>query len=147
MALQLQLQVVLDENEVDLLVIADSDGAAVATAGEAEAAIDLAAFAAGVAKDHPSWQSMVTSRGFVVMQRVQIGLRAYVVAAQARFSLPDGAAIARAVFGAMRILRDGLVVDTPAAIPLVSEGSWGEWEPVSDDEIEAIVDTMDHDVR
>jgi hypothetical protein len=127
-ALQMQLQAVLDAHEVDVLVIADLDGAPLATAGDTECAIALAAFAAGVAKDHPMWQSMVTNQGFIVVQRVEVGIRTWVVAAQARFNLPDRRGIARAVVGTMRILRDGLALDVAAPIPLVSVGSWGDWD-------------------
>jgi hypothetical protein len=124
-ALQMQLQTVLEAHDVDLIVIADLDGAAVATAGDGDSAMDLAQFAAAVAKEHPTWESMVTSQGFVVVQRVEIGLRTWVVAAQARYSLPDRAGIARAVMGTMRIVREGLAVE--AAIPLVQLGGWGDW--------------------
>jgi hypothetical protein len=127
-ALQLQLQSVFEQHDVDVIVIADLDGTPAATAGEAEAAIALADFAAGVAKEHPCWQSMVTNRGFVVVQRVQIGLKAFVVAAQARFTLPDRSGIARAVTGVMRILKDGLTLQGEAPMPLVQVGGWGDWE-------------------
>jgi hypothetical protein len=127
-ALQMQLQTVLEAHDVDVLVIADLDGAALATAGEAEPAMALAAFAAGVAKDHPMWQSMVTNQGFIVVQRVEVGIRTWVIAAQARFNLPDRRGIARAVVGTMRILRDGLALDVAAPIPLVSVGGWGDWD-------------------
>ena len=127
-ALQMQLQTVLEAHDVDVLVIADLEGAPLATAGEAEPAMALAAFAAAVAKDHPMWQSMVTNQGFIVVQRVEVGIRTWVIAAQARFNLPDRRGIARAVVGTMRILRDGLALDVPAPIPLVSLGSWGDWE-------------------
>jgi hypothetical protein len=127
-ALQMQLQTVLEAHDVDVLVIADLDGAPLATAGEAEPAMALAAFAAGVAKDHPLWQSMVTNQGFIVVQRVEVGIRTWVIAAQARFNLPDRRGIARAVVGTMRILRDGLALDVAAPIPLVSVGGWGDWD-------------------
>lgn len=128
MALQLQLQTVFEQHDVDVVVIADLDGACVATAGESEAAMMLADFAAGVARDYPTWRSMVTNRGYVVVQRVEIGIRTFVVAAQARFSLPDLGGITRAVAGVMRILRDGLTVEGEAPMPLVSLGGWGDWE-------------------
>ena len=127
-ALQFQLQTVLEAHDVDVLVIADLDGAPLATAGDEEAAMNLAAFAAGVAKDHPAWQSMVTNQGFIVLQRVEVGIRTWVVAAKARFTLPDRRGIARAVVGTMRILRDGLALDVAAPIPLVSVGGWGDWD-------------------
>ena len=127
-ALQLQLQAVFEQHEVDVIVIADLDGTPAATAGEAESAIALADFAAGVAKEHPQWQSMVTNRGFVVVERVQIGLKAFVIAAQARFTLPDRGGIARAVTGVMRILKDGLTLQGEAPMPLVQVGGWGDWK-------------------
>lgn len=126
-ALQLQLQRVLDAHDLELIVIGDLDGAAVATAGPGDAAMELAELAAGIAKDHPTWQSMVTSRGFVVVQRVDVRLRTYVVAAQSRFNLPDVRGVARAVEGALRILRHGIALDTPAPMALVCEGGWGDW--------------------
>jgi hypothetical protein len=126
-ALQLQLQSVLDAQGVELLVIGDLEGAPLATAGDGDAAIELANFAAGVAKMHRSWQSMVTNQGFVVVQRVEIGVCTWVVAAQARFELPDRRGIARAVEGAMRILRDGVIIAGEAPVPLVKVGGWGEW--------------------
>jgi hypothetical protein len=126
-ALQMQLQTVLEMHDVDILVIADLDGAPLATAGEAEPAMALAAFAAGVAKDYPTWQSMVTNQGFIVIQRVEIGIRTWVIAAQAKYSLPDRRGIARAVMGTMRILKDGLLLCTPAPMPLTQVGGWGDW--------------------
>ena len=127
-ALQLQIQTVYEEHAVDVIVIADLDGTPAATAGDVDQAIDLAEFAAGVAKEHPCWQSMVTNRGFVVVQRVQIGLKAFVIAAQARFTLPDRSGIARAVTGVMRILKDGLTLQGEAPMPLVQVGGWGDWK-------------------
>ncbi|GAC1533731.1 MAG: hypothetical protein NVS3B10_27910 [Polyangiales bacterium] len=134
-ALQHQLQEVLEQHEVELIVIADLDGAAVACAaaivaedGWSDAAMLLAEFSAGVAREHGSWQSMVTNRGYVVVQRVEVGIRTFVVAAQAKYNLPDRGGIARAVTGAMRILRDGLAVAGEAPMPLLQRGGWGDWE-------------------
>ena len=127
-ALRLQLRAVFEAHEVDVIVITDLEGAPVAIAGEPDAAMALAEFAAGVAKEHPEWQSMVTNRGFVVVQRVQVGLRAFAVAAQARFTLPDRRGITQAVTGAMRILKDGITLQGEAPIPLVQIGGWGDWK-------------------
>jgi hypothetical protein len=136
-ALQLQLQHVATRQDLDLLVVADLDGAPVATAGPIDDAIELADLAARVAHEYDTWQSMVASRGYVCVTRVEIGFRRFCVAAQSRFALPDRAAIGRALEGTMRILAGGLYVDAQAPIPLVSLGGWGDWDALSPTVVDA----------
>ena len=129
-ALGLQLAAVVDKLDVEVLVIADLDGAAVASAGEEDAAIALAEFAAAAAKERPAARTITTTRGFVHVDLVDARGRTFVLAAFARFGVPSPVGVARAVFGAARILRDGLTVQTEAPLPLVERG-WGDWSKLA----------------
>jgi hypothetical protein len=125
-ALGLQLAAVVDKLDVDVLVVADLDGAAVASAGEEDAAMALAEFAAAAAKERIAARTITTTRGFVHIDFVDARGRTFVLAAFARFGVPSPIGVARAVNGAARILKDGLALHTETALPLVARG-WGDW--------------------
>jgi len=125
-ALGLQLEAVVEKLGVEVLVVADLDGAAVASAGDEESVIALAQFAAAAAKERPAARTITTTRGFVHIDLVDARGRTFVLAAFARFEVPSPIGVARAVSGAARILRDGLAIHLEAALPLVERG-WGDW--------------------
>lgn len=125
-ALAFQLEHVRAAHAVDCLVIADLDGAPIASAGTEEESIDLAAFVAAAAKDSHRGRSITTTRGFVQVELVDVGGRTFVLGASTRFGVPDPQGIARAVAGAARILIDGVPLEAP--MPLVRFGGWGDWD-------------------
>jgi len=125
-ALAYQLEVVRAEHAVDCVVVADLDGAPIASAGPEAESMDLAEFVAAAAKDSHRSRCITTSRGFVQVELVCTGGRTYVLGASTRFGVPDPSAVVRAVAGVARILRDGVPVEAP--IPLVRFGGWGDWE-------------------
>jgi ribose 5-phosphate isomerase len=118
-ALQLQLDAVVAEHELDLLVIADSDGAPVEMSGDPDLGMELAQYAAAAFRKHPETQTHVTSRGFLVVAPVQTPVRTFVIAAQGRWSIPDPQGFSRALAGVTRILKDGLFVHCEAPMALV----------------------------
>jgi hypothetical protein len=118
-ALQLQLDAVLASHDLDLLVVADCDGTPIEMSGDPDLGMELADFAAAVFKKSGDAQTLVTSRGFVVVAPVQTALKTYVIAAQGRWSVPDMAGFARALAGVERILRAGVFVRCAVAMPLV----------------------------
>lgn len=118
-ALQLQLDTVVSAHDLDLLVIADCDGAPVEMSGDPDLGMELADFAAATYKRSPEPQTLVTSRGFVIVAPVQTPVRTFVIAAQGRFAAPDPKGFARALAGVTRILKDGLVLHCEAPMPLV----------------------------
>ena len=126
-ALGLQLAAVVEKLDVEVLVVADHDGAAVASAGEEESVIALAQFAAACAKERPAARTITTTRGFVHVDLVDARGRTFVLAAFASFGVPSPIGVARAVAGAARILRDGLAIQLEeTALPLTEPG-WGDW--------------------
>lgn len=125
-ALGLQLAAVVEKLDVEVLVVADLDGAAVASAGEEESVLALAQFAAAAAKERPAARTITTTRGFAHIDLVDARGRTFVLAAFARFEIPSPIGVARAVAGAARILRDGLAIHCEAALPLIERG-WGDW--------------------
>ncbi len=129
-ALSLHLQAIVEKLEVDVLVVSDFDGAPVASAGEPHAAMDLAQLGVALLKELPLERGVTTTRGFVHVDRVRVGMRELVVAAMSRAAVPDPIGIARAVHGAARILAEGLTWASEAAIPLSVRGGWGEWDEV-----------------
>lgn len=129
-ALGLQLAAVVEKLDVEVLVVADLDGAAVASAGDHEAVIALAQFAAAAAKERPAARTITTNRGFVHIDLVDARGRTFVLAAFARFTVPSPVGVARAVHGAARILRDGLAIHCEAALPLLERG-WGDWSKLA----------------
>lgn len=128
-ALDLQLATVVTKLEVDVLVIADLDGAPVASAGDVDEAISLGAFAAALAKEVPMRRAVTTTRGFVQVDMVEARGRTFVIAAYARHGVPCPVGVARAVAGAGRILKGGLSIDREAPMPLIERG-WGEWPEI-----------------
>jgi ribose 5-phosphate isomerase len=118
-ALMLQLDAVVTAHDLDLLVIADSDGTPVEMSGDPDLGLELADFAAASFKRTPETQTLVTSRGFVVVAPVQTPVRTFVIAAQGRWSIPDPKGFARALAGVTRILKDGLFLHCEAPLPLV----------------------------
>jgi hypothetical protein len=125
-ALAFQLEHVRAAHAVDCVVVADLDGAAIASAGTEEESIDLAAFVAAAAKDSHRGRNITTTRGFVQVELVTVGARTFVLGASTRFGVPDPSGIARAVAGIARILLEGIPVEAP--IPLVRFGGWGDWD-------------------
>ena len=126
-ALGLQLAAVVGKlDDVEVLVVADLDGACVASAGDEDASIALAQFAAAAAKERLAARTITTTRGFVHVDFVESRGRTFVLAAVASFGVPSPIGVARAVHGASRILKDGLAVQREAALPLVARG-WGDW--------------------
>lgn len=125
-ALGLQLATIVEKLEIDVLVIADFDGACVASAGDETAAMALAELAAGAAKELPAARTITTPRGFMHVDLVDARGRTFILAAFAVHGVPSPVGVARAVHGAARILRDGLTIETEAALPL-SERGWGDW--------------------
>jgi hypothetical protein len=125
-ALAFQLEVVRAEYAVDCVVVADLEGAAIASAGPEAESIDLAEFVGAAAKDSHRSRCITTSRGFVQVELVHSAGRTFVLGASTRFGVPDPTGVVRAVAGAARILRDGIPVEAP--IPLVRFGGWGDWE-------------------
>ncbi len=126
-ALGLQLASIVARLEVDVLVVADLDGAAVASAGEEHEAIALAQLAAALIKELPMRRSVTTTRGFVHVDLVEARGRTWVLAAFARSGVPAPIGIARAVAGASRILRDGLpVVEAPLRLSVRGGGGHRE---------------------
>lgn len=130
-ALGLQLRSVVERLDVDVLVVADLDGAPVNSAvcdelGDEEA-IALGQLAASLVKERPSARTVTTTRGFVHVDLVDAGARTWALAAFARHGVPDAIGVARAVAGAARILRDGVMIGSEAPLPLVERG-WGTWE-------------------
>ena len=128
-ALEQQLRSIVDKLDIDVLVVADREGAPLASAGDANAAINLAQLAIALIKDLPMSRGVTTTRGFVHVDRVQVGLFEVVVAAMTCHGVPDPIGVARAVGGVGRILRDGLRLDA-APLPLVVRGGWGDWGDV-----------------
>ena len=128
-ALGMQLATIVEKLDVDVIVIADFDGACVASAGDEAAAVELADFAAGAAKDQSRARAITTERGFIHVDLVEARGRTFILAAFAAHGVPSAVGVARAVHGAARILRDGLIVQTEAALPLLERG-WGDWSSV-----------------
>jgi hypothetical protein len=126
-ALDMQLASIVARLEVDVMVVGDLDGAPVASAGDIDEAIDLAAFAAGLAKETPMRRAVTTTRGFVQIDLVDVCGRTFVVAAYAKHGTPCPVGVARAVAGAARILSDGFTLGRAAPIPLKVLGGWGDW--------------------
>ncbi len=129
-ALDLQLAAIVTKLEVDVLVVADLDGAPVASAGDVDEAIELAAFAAAMAKEIPMRRAVTTTRGFVQVELVESRGRTFAVAAYAKGGVPCPVGVARAVAGAARILQAGLCIDREAPVPLVVQGGWGDWPKI-----------------
>jgi hypothetical protein len=129
-ALDMQLAAIVAKREVDVLVIADLDGAPVASAGDVDEAILLGAFAAALAKEIPMRRAVTTTRGFVQVDLVESRGRTFVIAAYARHGVPCPVGVARAVGGAARILQGGLTIDREAPLPLVERGGWGDWPEI-----------------
>ena len=134
-ALDLQLAYIVDGLDVDVLVVCDLDGAPVASAGDVDHAIDLAAFAAATAKDHGiigvAKKAFITTRGFVHLDLIDARGRTFVVAALGKFAVPAPIGMARAVNGAARILENGLTLCAEAPLPLVERGAWGDWSELN----------------
>lgn len=128
-ALSFQLEAVVQKTDVDVLVVADFDGAPIASAGDPQLAMDLAQLGVALLKELPLERGVTTTRGFVHVDRVRVGPRDFVVAALRRASVPDPIGMARAVHGAARILAEGLpLVEAP--LPLSVRGSWGDWDEI-----------------
>ncbi len=125
-ALGLQLATVVEQLDVDVLLVGDLDGAAVASAGNEDDVIALAQVAAGLIKESPVARTVSTTRGFVHVDLVDARGRSFVLAAFARHAVPHPIAVSRAVAGAARILRDGLSIATEAPLQLLERG-WGDW--------------------
>ncbi len=125
-ALGHQLATIVDKLEVDVMVVADFDGACVASAGHETAAIALAQLAAGAAKEEYAARTITTPKGFIHVDFVDARGRTFILAAFARHGVPSPVGVARAVHGAARILRDGISIEGEAALPL-SERGWGDW--------------------
>jgi hypothetical protein len=130
-ALGMQMSAVVERLEIDVLLVCDLDGAAIASAGDEAEVIDLAQFAAAAVKDSDvsGPRTIVTTRGFVHVDLVDARGRTFVLAAFARHGVPAPIGVARAVAGAARILRQGLTVGSEAALPLIERG-WGDWEGI-----------------
>jgi hypothetical protein len=124
-ALGLQLQAIVEKLDIDVMVIADFDGACVESAGDPDEAMRLADFAAGAAKARPAARTITTERGFIHVDLVDARGRTYILAAFAKHGVPSPIGVARACNGASRILRDGLTIE--AALPLTERGGWGDW--------------------
>jgi hypothetical protein len=125
-ALGMQLATIVDKLDVQVMVIADYDGACVASAGPESAAMALARLAAGAAKEDPTARTITTPAGFIHVDLVDARGRTFILAAFARHGVPSAIGVARAVNGAARILRDGISIEGEAALPL-SERGWGDW--------------------
>lgn len=123
-ALTRQLETIVDKLDIDVMVVADFDGACVTSAGNADEAMALADFAAGAAKERPAARTITTERGFIHVDLVDARGRTYILAAFAKHGVPSPIGVARAVNGASRILREGLTIE--AALPLTERG-WGDW--------------------
>ncbi|MBI2390619.1 MAG: hypothetical protein HYV09_13600 [Deltaproteobacteria bacterium] len=128
-ALGLQLAAVAEKLAIDALLVGDLDGAAVASAGDEDEVVALAQLAAGLVKQRFGVHAITTTRGFVHVDVVDARGRSYLVCAFARHGVPSPIGVARAVHGAARILRAGLVVGREAPLPLVERG-WGDWDAV-----------------
>lgn len=128
-ALGLQLQSVVERLDVDVLLVGDLDGAAIASAGDEAEVIDLAQFAAAAVKERFGAHALTTTRGFVHIDLVEARGRTFVLAAFAKTSVPAPIGVARAVAGAARILRGGLSIGSESALLLVERG-WGDWEGI-----------------
>ncbi len=120
-ALQLQLDAVVSSHDLDLLVIADSDGAPVEMSGDPDLGMELAQFAAASFRKAAEARTYATSRGFVVVAPLQTPVRTFVIAAQGRFAIPDPQGFTRALRGVERILKDGLFVQCEAPLPLATK--------------------------
>jgi hypothetical protein len=132
-ALGMQFHAVIEKLAIDILVMADFDGAAVNSAVSPELsdedAIALAQLTAALIKESPTARTVATNRGFVHVDTVEARGRTYALGVFARHGIPEPIGVARAVAGASRILRDGLSFSTEAALPLVERG-WGTWEDI-----------------
>ena len=124
-ALGMQLRAIVEKLEIDVMVVADFDGACVESAGDPTEAMALADFAAGAAKDRPAARTITTERGFIHVDLVDARGRTFILAAFAKHGVPSPIGVARACSGVSRILRDGLTIE--AALPLTERGSWGDW--------------------
>lgn len=127
-ALGMQLQAIIEKLDIDVMVIADFDGACVESAGDPDEAMRLADFAAGAAKERPAARTITTERGFIHVDLVDARGRTYILAAFARLGIPSPIGVARACSGAARILRDGITIE--AALPLSERGGWGDWSKI-----------------
>jgi hypothetical protein len=132
-ALGMQFHAVIEKLAIDILVMADFDGAAVNSAVgpdlSDEDAIALAELTAALIKESPAARTVTTNRGFVHVDTVEAKGRTYALGAFARHGIPEPVGVARAVAGAARILRDGLAFSVEAPLPLVERG-WGHWDDI-----------------
>ncbi|MGZ3453655.1 MAG: hypothetical protein ACXWUG_07050 [Polyangiales bacterium] len=130
-ALGMQFHAVIEKLAIDILVMADFDGAAVNSAVSADLsdddAIALAELTAALIKESPAARTVTTTRGFVHVDTVEAKGRTFALGAFARHGIPEPIGVARAVAGAARILRDGLAFSVEAPMPLVERG-WGDWD-------------------
>jgi hypothetical protein len=132
-ALGMQFAAVVEKLAIDVLVMADFDGAAVNSAFgpdlSEDDAIALAELCAALIKESPTARTVTTTRGFVHVDTVESRGRTYVLGAFARHGIPEPVGVARAVAGASRILREGLSFSHEAPLPLVERG-WGDWDDI-----------------
>ncbi|GAC1352098.1 MAG: hypothetical protein NVSMB1_11600 [Polyangiales bacterium] len=106
-------------------MITDYDGTPLATAGDLNEAHSVAEFAVAIAKEKGLRlpHAISTTRGFVHVATLRALGRTFLVAAYSRTAPVNPVSIARIVFGAPRIMREGLSIHQAAVIPLVRRRS------------------------
>jgi hypothetical protein len=118
-ALQLQLDAIVSSCDLDALVVADLEGASVEMSGDPELGMLLAEAGAALFKDHGERTTMVTTRGFMVIEPIALPLKTFVVVAHARFSAPEAMGVERAIRGVRRILTAKTALASEAPVPLL----------------------------